>query len=166
MFQHLCLLHYASKGPLHHLQSLLLLHVHNVNTMCLINLVMCMVITDIWLSKWRRLSADHTGVTYHSCHMGWQEGSRVWWWHGHSGAINMTLSLLLLSLLLGGEVTNAITAWWCWCHHPYGKARGTWEGWALDTGMWWEGQWLGLEVRQEAFSIIVTWHVMLADSMM
>ena len=49
--QRLCLLHHASRGLLHHLQSLLLPHAHNVNTMCLISPVMCMVMTDTRLSK-------------------------------------------------------------------------------------------------------------------
>ena len=50
-WQHLCLLHCASRGLLHCLQSLLLLHVHNVNALCLISPVMCMVTTNTWLSK-------------------------------------------------------------------------------------------------------------------
>ena len=49
--QCLYLLHCAIRGSLHHLQSLLLLHAHNMNTMCLIGLVMCMVTTDTQLSK-------------------------------------------------------------------------------------------------------------------
>ena len=61
--QCLCLLHHASRGPLHCLQSLLLLHTHNVNAMCLISPVMCMVTTNTRLSKCRRLSANHAGVT-------------------------------------------------------------------------------------------------------
>ena len=48
--QRLCLLHHASRGLLYWLQSLLLPHTHNVNTMCLIGPVMCMV-TNTWLSK-------------------------------------------------------------------------------------------------------------------
>ena len=53
---------------------LLLPHVHNVNAMCFIGLVMCMVMTNTWLSKWRRLSADHAGVTSSGnpdCLTGW-----------------------------------------------------------------------------------------------
>ena len=59
----------------------------------------------------------------HSCHMEWQKGLRVWWWHGHSGAIDVALSSLSLSLLFGGGgVPNAIAAWWhhC-CHHSICK---------------------------------------------
>ena len=50
-WQRLCLLHHTSRGPLHHLQPLLLPHVHNMNAMYLIGLVMCMVMTDTQLSK-------------------------------------------------------------------------------------------------------------------